>query len=210
MFVEKSLASSSTAGKVQSRSDNSAVFKTSYEARGVGSSNLSRGTNYFPATVSPEQITYSICQRFKIADGDRVLEPSAGSGGMVKVIREYTQDIVAVELGPNQYNELALIPHLLRYRRDFLRMSPDTGHNSPRGPVPALGLFDYVIMCPPKRSVEHISHALTFLKPGGKLAALVQDQNMEDAPDTWELLPTEEKFVFADEEIPCSLLYLEN
>ena len=50
------------------------------------------------------------------------------------------------------------------HQRDFLTMTPgDTG------------FFDAVIMNPPlhmRSDIKHILHALTFLKPGGKLAAI--------------------------------------
>jgi len=105
-----------------------------------------------------------------IQPGQRVLEPSAGVGRLVATILTYTRNIAAVELNKDLFARLDAWWELETpiYNADFLRMSPeDTGY------------FDWVIMCPPKNSDEHIDHAFKFLRPGGNLIALVQEQNVD-------------------------------
>ena len=123
----------------------------------------------------------------------RVLEPSAGLGRLIDAILHPIQmpiapaeeaeginggseggrvEVVAVEMEP------VLCRHLYEnydscngektlYRRDFLTMKPAE-----------TGLFDAVIMNPPfhmRSDIKHILHALTFLKPEGKLAAICME-----------------------------------
>jgi len=60
-----------------------------------------------------------------------------------------------------------------------------------------LGLFDAVAMNPPfhmRADIRHILHALTFLKPGGKCAALCFDtasreRALRHLSSSWEPLP---------------------
>jgi predicted RNA methylase len=105
----------------------------------------------------------------------RVLEPSAGLGRLIDAILHPIQmpiapaEVVAVEMEP------VLCRHLYEnydscngektlYQRDFLTMKPAE-----------TGLFDAIIMNPPfhmRSDIKHILHALTFLKPEGKLAAI--------------------------------------
>jgi 16S rRNA G966 N2-methylase RsmD len=81
-------------------------------------------------------------------------------------------EVVAVEMEP------VLCRHLYEnydscngektlYQRDFLTMKPAE-----------TGLFDAIIMNPPfhmRSDIKHILHALTFLKPEGKLAAICME-----------------------------------
>ena len=58
---------------------------------------------------------------------------------------------------------------------DFLQCSGD---------VEDLGLFDAVLMNPPfaqGADIEHITHALTMLKPGGRLVALCTNGPRQNA-----------------------------
>jgi len=104
--------------------------------------------------------------RDKDAPPLRVLEPSAGLGNLaLRAIAEGCA-VDCVEI----HTERA---HLLRgldgvgavYIADFLRLSPET-----------TGLYDRVIMNPPftgERDIDHVNHALRFLKPGGTLVAVM-------------------------------------
>jgi hypothetical protein len=107
-----------------------------------------------------------------------VLEPSAGLGRLIDAILHPIQmpiapaEVVAVEMEP------VLCRHLYEnydscngektlYQRDFLTMKPAE-----------TGLFDAIIMNPPfhmRSDIKHILHALTFLKPEGKLAAICME-----------------------------------
>lgn len=168
----------------------------SNEERGGGGSNPSPRTIPFKATYAPKHMTHTMCRGLDIQLHHNVLEPSAGSGGMVQVISEYTSDITAVELSGDLFDALRLvIPYPIQcHRGDFLRATTDT-----------LGMFDRIVMCPPKQSVDHLEHARRFLRPDGRMMALVQDQNIQGICErTWKVVSTPDQFQYNDEIIPCS------
>ncbi len=99
------------------------------------------------------------------------LEPSAGLGRLYRAIRAVAGDcpVVLVDVAPACCGELYRATAGDEAARlvtgDFLAM--DAGR---------LGLFDTVVMNPPFRlgaDVKHVRHALTLLKPGGRLVAIV-------------------------------------
>lgn len=112
-----------------------------------------------------------------------VLEPSAGTGNLTSRCfpdREqrrhrlhdpddkYRWDAIvdAVEIQPHLANGLKADRRLRKvYCQDFLTLSPKT-----------TGLYDYVVMNPPfdrERDIDHVIHALDFLKPDGSLHAIM-------------------------------------
>lgn len=98
----------------------------------------------------------------------RILEPSAGLGRLFPPLKKRLHDIVAVELTAECSSELyRQHPDVKLYQRDFLQCNPSE-----------LGEFDRVVMNPPfhlRSDIQHIKHALTFLRPGGVLVALCLD-----------------------------------
>lgn len=104
----------------------------------------------------------------------RVLEPSAGTGALAAAARGKGHDVTCIEIQPH----LASLLRTSGYRTregDFLAMQPsDLGE-----------LFDFVIMNPPfdrGRDCDHVRHALKFLRPGGRLVA-VMSARAEHATD---------------------------
>jgi hypothetical protein len=97
--------------------------------------------------------------------GDIVLEPSAGRGALLKAIRRRRADVSVVCIEPFGENRVELRRlGFDPYDRDFLAYTPAS-----------LGGFDGAILNPPfskRADVHHILHALTFLKPGGRIAAI--------------------------------------
>jgi hypothetical protein len=95
----------------------------------------------------------------------RVLEPSAGTGQILRAVGRVTSErdavaqTVAVEIN-------AKLANLSGARcADFLALQPSD-----------LGLFDAIPMNPPFANgadVEHVTHAFGFLKPGGRLVAIM-------------------------------------
>ncbi len=107
----------------------------------------------------------------------RFLEPSAGTGRLVNAIcgaaRAVTickrWSITAIEVQRDLAAELRTSMGLNTDRvicRDFLQMKPAN-----LGPH-----FDIIYMNPPfdlQRDIDHVTHAWKFLKPGGKLVAIM-------------------------------------
>jgi predicted RNA methylase len=121
--------------------------------------------------------------------GAALLEPSAGLGRLLDASRALApSSVVAVELAPQLCAELYLQnrPGVKLKQGDFLEMEPED-----------LGLFDCIVMNPPfhmRADIRHIHHALKFLKPGGKLAALAMDTHhraeaLRPMSSTWEQIP---------------------
>jgi len=115
----------------------------------------------------------------------RCLEPSAGLGRMLDRL---ACEVVAVEQAPQLCAELYQQERerVTILQRDFLTVEPSE-----------TGLFDAVAMNPPfhmRSDIRHILHAVEFLKPGGKLAALCLDtphreRALQHLANTWERIP---------------------
>lgn len=95
-----------------------------------------------------------------------VLEPSAGTGNLARRAAAAGAIVDCVEMQPDLAADLRSTK---LYRRvisgDFLAIQPDPG-----------SLYDRVVMNPPfdrERDVDHVMHALGFLKPGGYLTAIM-------------------------------------
>lgn len=109
-----------------------------------------------------------------------ILEPSAGTGQLArrcvlrrKDVREWERDkyrydnrVDCVEIDPGRAADLKAAGIYRRVlRADFLSLSPST-----------TGLYDIVVMNPPfdrERDIDHVMHALKFLRPGGQLNAIM-------------------------------------
>lgn len=96
----------------------------------------------------------------------RILEPSAGTGQLIRAVRRagihgYCQ---AVEINPYNAGKVRLMADVT-YTEDFLAIEAT-------GCAP----FDYVLMNPPfqgQRDIDHVLHAWKFLKPGGRLVSIM-------------------------------------
>lgn len=150
----------------------------------------------------------------------RILEPSAGTGNLARrCITEPVSEIADYDWKVKQAREwnashrfdnlvdvVELQPHLADglkaagcfnrvYAMDFLHLSPEV-----------TGLYDIVAMNPPfdrERDIDHVMHAMKFLKPGGRLHAILSAGTefretkktvafralMEQLGATWEDLP---------------------
>lgn len=114
----------------------------------------------------------------------RILEPSAGTGNLARRcmpsladVHEYQRERYAREYRfDNKVDCIEIQPHLAAaleaegiYNRvtcaDFLQVRPDPAN-----------LYDIVVMNPPfdrERDIDHVVHALSFLKPEGRLVAIM-------------------------------------
>jgi tRNA G10 N-methylase Trm11 len=126
-----------------------------------------------------------------IETGHTLLEPEAGTGVLLDTVRKSGAATVqtAVEHNFNLCDRLRIKGYDDVRNQDFLTCNGD------------LGFFDRIIMNPPfenGQDIKHIKHAISFLKPGGRLVALCANgprQNKELKPIAeesggyWEDLP---------------------
>lgn len=107
-----------------------------------------------------------------IQHGHRVLEPSAGTGNLLAAIGHTRKDCkaVAVEINSRLAKNLKtqFMVNVDVCCCDFLQCNGD------------LGRFDRVVMNPPfsvpgqpQADIDHVTHAFEFLKPGGRLVAIM-------------------------------------
>ncbi len=138
---------------------------------------------------TPADVAGRVVDLADIRSGHTVLEPSAGTGAIVKALRNTfgtTIDLTAVEIKAN------LAETVLRgafrvptHCKDFLECNGE------------LGTFDRIVMNPPFErgsDIRHIEHALTFLKPGGRLVAICangprQQEQLQSKATAWIDLP---------------------
>ncbi|QIG76935.1 putative DNA methyltransferase protein [Rhizobium phage RHph_Y1_11] len=133
------------------------------ENSGVASSNLASRTN-LRADATPPWLARDMVGLAMISGGMRVLEPSAGTGNIVRALHHYTDArVTAIEL--NEDNVKALRDENVNklIRADFLTQQPDNPHNP----------FWRVVMNPPINAIDHVEHAMTWLSRGGRLVALL-------------------------------------
>jgi predicted RNA methylase len=117
----------------------------------------------FQAFFTPNELAMKVA---KMADvkGKDILEPSAGDGALADACRELgAKSVCCVEINPECAR--GLDERFVTTEMDFLKLVP-----IPEWP------FDRVVMNPPftkGQDIKHVNHALQFLKPGGKLVAIM-------------------------------------
>ena len=136
---------------------------------------------------TPPDLAARMVRLAGVGKGDRVLEPSAGTGNLVRAIEDVGAEAFAVEIDP-------LLAAAAKAKCcDFLELEPGASF----GPVVVVG-YDAVVMNPPFRNgqdILHVMHALTFLKPsGGVLVGICaggprQEEKLRAMTSRWEELP---------------------
>ncbi|MEV0617651.1 DUF3560 domain-containing protein [Nonomuraea sp. NPDC050404] len=118
------------------------------------------------AFVTPPAVVARLMELANLQPGETVLEPSAGTGNIATAAVEAGAVVDCVELDLGLSN--ILIGRVKEVRdvriRDFLSVEPDGQ------------LYDAVVMNPPfsrGRDIAHVTHALRFVKPGGRLIAVM-------------------------------------
>jgi phospholipid N-methyltransferase len=129
---------------------------------------------------TPMDLARRMVDEAGICDGDRVGEFHAGTGNLVRALRESgkAMHIVMVEInrqlceGLNQF-ATARTPEQPQSGEvicaDFLTLKPGAGESG------CIGLFDAIVINPPFENavdIKHITHARRFLKPGGRMVAI--------------------------------------
>ncbi len=96
----------------------------------------------------------------------RVLEPSAGTGHLARPCVDKGAKVDCVEVQADLAEGLRQAGIYARvYHQDFLSLQPSV-----------TGLYDRIVMNPPfdlERDIDHVTHALTFLKEDGCLIAVM-------------------------------------
>lgn len=110
---------------------------------------------------TPPDVAERLAEYLELFPGCRVLEPSVGTGSLVRAVvdLEPSASVCGYEIN----RELAMSGSA--YWADFLE-------------IPASPEFDRVVMNPPfskGADMRHVEHALGFLKPGGLIVAIVAD-----------------------------------
>lgn len=142
---------------------------------------------------TPSELAARMVDLAGIEPGERVLEPSAGLGGLLGAMgcRMFGHNperggVVAVEINSGLASVVRRDFPLTDVRcADFLQCNGD------------LGTFDKVVMNPPYEKavdIKHIRHAYQMLRPGGRLVALCangprQREAFKDEAALWEDLP---------------------
>ncbi|MFI2349752.1 methyltransferase [Streptomyces sp. NPDC019443] len=139
---------------------------------------------YFP---TPAPIVQQLIELADLKPGMTVLEPSAGQGAIASAAAATGAVVDCIELQESnatvifdaEYANLILV-------RDFLTTDPGTG-------------YDRVVMNPPfakQDDIRHVLHAWQFLKPGGRLVAVMSNGvTFRSTPLTkefWQLLDRED------------------
>lgn len=136
------------------------------EAFGIESPNRDEHQRRYQSYYTPDDLATELVKLAEIKEGMRCLEPSAGNGALVRPMIEGGASVVSVEADPDAF--LYEGDNCVAIRGDFLDM--DTT------PASLGGTFDRIVMNPPfsrDQDARHVCHAWTFLKPGGKLVAIV-------------------------------------
>ncbi len=116
---------------------------------------------------TPAEVGRQVLEFAELEPGQRVLEPSAGTGALLVPLglERPEATVVAVEVNHGLAEQLRrMFPTADVRCSDFLALEPES-----------LGAFDRIIMNPPFEKgadLKHILHARRFLKPDGRLVAV--------------------------------------
>lgn len=114
---------------------------------------------------TPAAVGARAMDALNLRPGMSVLEPSAGKGALANLARAAGGVLTCVEIQPTNAAHLRRLGYTKVAERDFLHLDPAV-----------LGQFDRILMNPPfdrGRDVDHVTHAMRFLKPGGRLVAIM-------------------------------------
>lgn len=117
----------------------------------------------FDAFYTPHELANRVIELANIEPGMTVLEPSMGDGALVQPALEAGALVTGIDLRQPMFETLY---QEFNFRAgDFMHLTPEN-----------LGTFDRVVMNPPfskQQDIDHVTHALEFVKPGGILVAIM-------------------------------------
>ncbi len=154
-------------------------------------SNRTEDQNAFQQFSTPPHLAYLVNWLANIHEGDRVLEPSAGLGGLAVFAKNAGATLVLNELDTNRRNPLLKSMNLGETLHENAENIGDIligrGYSK----------FDKIIMNPPFSSagdrgikdsiigIQHLDSALQLLKPNGRLV-IILGENMKDDHKAWK------------------------
>jgi predicted RNA methylase len=115
--------------------------------------------DFFP---TPPSVVLEMLAAANVQPQHRVLEPSAGRGNIALQFAAMAQ-VDCIEILEDNCRFLEAGPYASVKCHDFLAVEP-------------YPLYDRVVMNPPfskRRDIKHVLHALKFVKPGGRLVAIM-------------------------------------
>lgn len=113
---------------------------------------------------TPADLAARVIAEARLIPGLRVLEPSAGRGALAAPAFLAGCLVHCVDLDDRNVHLLASIAFEQVVHGDFLKSEPTEG------------VYDRVVMNPPftrGQDIAHVEHAMRFLKPGGRLVAIM-------------------------------------
>lgn len=120
-----------------------------------------QATQFYP---TPPEVAEQLITLAALGPGHEVLEPSAGTGAIAEPAARIAAAVDCIELAAGNAAEIRAGGYARTVTvQDFLTVPPD-----PR--------YDRVLMNPPfarGADVRHVLHALRFVKPGGRLVAVM-------------------------------------
>lgn len=125
---------------------------------------------FFP---TPYPLAETLIATVNPKKGDKILEPSAGKGALLEALERWRlrNDVKEEEIYPGlRAFEILESNHAHLVRMGWAALCVDFLQIAP---APS---FDCIVMNPPftrGEDVDHVTHALKFLKPGGRLAAIM-------------------------------------
>ena len=122
---------------------------------------------------TPKEVATKLAHYACIGAGDRVLEPSAGKGAIVRAIQEECPHLAVIfvcELNPQMAGDLQALAAASRIagKGDVLVSTGDF--------LELDNQFDRIVMNPPftgGQDCEHVKHAYDLLLPGGRVVAVM-------------------------------------
>jgi predicted RNA methylase len=125
----------------------------------TGEVTTNKDMDYFP---TPDNVIEQMIEFGGVERNSTVLEPSAGTGHIVKKLLAMECKVTCVELNEKRAEELKKLTPAVKCM-DFLQCPSSQG-------------YDYVIMNPPfskQADIDHVCHAFEFLLNGGTLVSVM-------------------------------------
>lgn len=120
---------------------------------------VAKDLQYYP---TPTKVVEMVLHDLSIREGARVLEPSCGCGRFMDALRSRGAHVFGIEVDHGRAAGCRARGHNV-LTANFLDTEPT-------------GDFDMVVMNPPfygRHYAKHVEHALRFLKPNGRLTAIL-------------------------------------